>query len=176
MVYLFLGDGFEEAEAICPADILIRCGIDVKTVSVMKDKTVVGAHGIKIVADLTIDEVEDNAEMYMLPGGMGGVENLSKCKKLRNVLSATTADIAAICAAPTLLASMGLLEGKNAICYPSMTDELCGANVVFERVVSDGRFVTSMGPGTSFEFGFELAKRLAGNEIADKVKDAMLVI
>lgn len=176
MVYLFLGDGFEEAEAICPADILIRCGIDVKTVSVMKDKTVVGAHGIKIVADLSIDEVEDNAEMYMLPGGMGGVENLSKCKRLCDILSETTADIAAICAAPTLLASMGLLEGKNAICYPSMTDELCGANVVFERVVSDGRFVTSMGPGTSFEFGFELAKRLAGNEIADKVKDAMLVI
>lgn len=175
MVYLFLGDGFEEAEAICPADILIRCGVDVKTVSVMKDNTVVGAHGIKIVADLKADDITDNAEMYILPGGMGGVDNLSKSAKLREILKNTTADIAAICAAPTLLADIGLLENKSAICYPSMTEELKGANVVFERVVSDGRLITSMGPGTSFEFGFELARRLKDTEIADKVKEAMLV-
>ena len=175
MVYLFLGDGFEEAEAICPADILIRCGIDVKTVSVMKEKNVVGAHGIKIIADLHADEIGDDAEMYILPGGMGGVENLTKCSKLCEILKNTSSDIAAICAAPTLLASLGLLENKKAICYPSLAEELCGANVTHERVVSDGRFITSMGPGTSFEFGFELAKRLKGSEIADKVKEAMLV-
>ncbi|MBQ9922875.1 MAG: DJ-1/PfpI family protein [Clostridia bacterium] len=175
MVYLFLGDGFEEAEAICPADILIRCGVDVKTVSVMSDNTVVGAHGIKIIADLNVNDVKDNAEMYIMPGGMGGVDNLSKSVKLREILKNTTSDIAAICADPTLLADIGLLENKKAICYPSMTNELRGANVVFERVVSDGRFVTSMGPGTSFEFGFELARRLKGDEIAAKVKEAMLV-
>ncbi len=175
MVYMFLGDGFEEAEAICTADILKRCGIDVKTVSVMGDLCVRGAHDISINADTVIEQIGDDAEMYVLPGGTVGVENLSNCRKLCDILKSTSAQIAAICAAPTLLARLGLLNGKKAICYPSLTDELNGAEIVRESVVSDGRFTTSMGPGTSFDFGLALALKLSDKTVVENVKVGMLI-
>lgn len=175
MVYVFLGDGFEEAEAICPVDILRRCGVDVKTVSVMDDLLVKGAHNITVKADIMINEIVHNADMYILPGGTAGVENLSKCQKLCKILSSTQAEIAAICAAPTLLARLGLLKGKNAICYPSLTDELIGANVTHERVVTDGRITTSMGPGTSFDFGFTIAMKFADRTVVEQVRAGMLL-
>ena len=175
MVYILLAPGFEEAEAICPIDILRRCGVYVKTVSVMNDIYAEGAHGIIVKADMMIDEVSDGAEIYVLPGGTLGVENLSKSKKLCQLLLTTKAKIAAICAAPTLLAKLGLLEGKNAICYPSMTDELNGAVVNDKSVVIDGNLITSKGPGTSFEFGFTLAGLLTDRNTVEKVKAGMLV-
>ena len=175
MVYLFLGDGFEEAEAICTADVLRRCGAELKLVSVMDRLDVKGAHGIIVTADVTANDITDDGEMYILPGGMGGVENLTKCEKLCNILKSTDSRIAAICAAPTLLEKLGLLRNKKAICYPSLTDELTDATVTNERVVTDGRITTSMGPGTSFDFGFELAGLLKGKEVAENVKKAMLV-
>ncbi len=175
MVYIFLGNGFEEAEAICPLDILRRCGVEVKTVSVMNDLFVEGAHGITVKADAAIDEICDDAQMYVLPGGTFGVENLSKSKKLCDILASTDAQIAAICAAPVLLEKLGLLVGKKAICYPSLAGELKSALISHDKVVTDGRIITSMGPGTSFDFGFELALRLADKEIVSKVKEGMLV-
>lgn len=175
MIYMFLADGFEEAEVICPLDILRRCGIDVKTVSVTKKLAVCGAHGISLNADTVIDEIIDNAQMYVLPGGTVGVENLSNCEKLCDILKSTNSQIAAICAAPTLLAKLGILKNKKAVCYPSLVDELCGAEVGDEHVVVDGRIVTSMGPGTAFEFGFALASRFADEAVVSGVKAGMLL-
>ena len=141
----------------------------------MKGEKVTGAHGISVIADAVIDSVADDGEMYILPGGTVGVENLSKSSKLCDILKNTSSKIGAICAAPTLLAKLGLLDGKKAICYPSLTDELCGAVVVNEAVVTDGRITTSMGPGTSFEFGFALAAQLADEAVVKQVKTGMLV-
>ncbi|MBQ9941134.1 MAG: DJ-1/PfpI family protein [Clostridia bacterium] len=175
MVYLFLADGFEEIEAVCTVDILRRCGVDVKTVSVMKDIMVTGAHGILLKADMSIENISDNGDMYVLPGGMTGVENMAKCNKLCEILKSTSAYIAAICAAPTLIASLGLLKDKKAICYPSLENELHCAKITSQSVVTDGRVITSMGPGTSFDFGFEIAGLLIGKEVAESVKNGMLV-
>lgn len=175
MIYMFLADGFEEAEAICPLDILRRCGIDVKTVSVTKNLTVCGAHGISINADTTIEQITDDAQMYVLPGGSVGVENLSKCEKLCTILKSTDSQIAAICAAPTLLAKLDLLKSKKVVCYPSLVDELYGSDVGNEHVVVDGRIITSMGPGTAFEFGFAIASRFADEVTVNNVKAGMLL-
>lgn len=175
MVYLFLGKGFEEAEAICTIDILRRCGIDVKTVSVMEDIYVQGAHSIIVKADMLIDAICDDADMYVLPGGTLGVENMSECQKLCEILLHTKAKIAAICAAPTLLAKLGLLDRKFATCYPSLTHELKGAIVTRKSVVTDTNLITSMGPGTSFDFGFALAQTLTDKKTVEEVKAGMLI-
>ncbi|MBE6688039.1 MAG: DJ-1/PfpI family protein [Ruminococcaceae bacterium] len=175
MVYMFLGDGFEEIEAVAVIDILRRCGVALKTVSVMGNTEALGAHGIRVRTDAMIEDITDDAQMYILPGGTLGVENLSKSKKLCDILSATDAKIAAICAAPTLLASLGLLDGKKAVCYPSLISELKDAVVADGCVVIDGNFITSKGPGTSFDFGFALAYALCDKTTVDKVKNGMLI-
>lgn len=174
MVYVFLGDGFEEVEAITPVDILRRCGVKVETVSVMDGLVVNGAHGIPVKADKLINEITDNCEMYVLPGGTIGVENLSKSNKLCRILQTTSSTIAAICAAPTLLSKLGILKNKKAICYPSLANELVCGEVIDANVVLDKGLITSKGPGTSFDFGFAIAAALVSKDVVEKVRIGML--
>ena len=121
MIYLFLADGFEEVEALTPVDYLRRCELEVKTVGV-HGKMVRGSHGITVIADCTMYDVElDQAQMIILPGGMPGTLNLEKSRMLQGLIDLCTErniPIAAICAAPSILGHKGLLEGKKATCFP----------------------------------------------------------
>ena len=181
MVYLFLANGFEEIEALTPVDVLRRVGVEVKTVSINEGtKKVMGAHGIEVSADLTLDEYkEDCAEMIILPGGSDGTKNLENHPKIKEIiLSAVERDlyVAAICAAPTILAKMGLLKGLKATCYPSLTNVLMENGVKYknEKVVCDKRFITSMGAGTSGEFAFKLVEKLLTVNDASNIRIAMV--
>lgn len=177
MVYVFLADGFEEIEALTQVDYLRRAGIELVTVGVT-GKTVKGAHGIEVAADITADKVvlSDSLEMVILPGGIPGVPNLEKCEAVLCAVEYAYKNdkfLAAICAAPTLLARYGYLEGKNAVCYPAMSDEMCGANYRKCSVVRDGKIITAEAAGASEEFSFELIKALRGEEAALKVKTSI---
>ena len=177
MVYIFLADGFEEIEALTQVDYLRRAGIEVKTVGVT-GKTVHGAHGISVLSDITEKDVvlDEDLSMVILPGGIPGVPNLSKSETVIDALEYAYKNdkfIAAICAAPTLVAKYGYLEGKNAVCYPSMEDELYGANRVDAPVVRDGKIITARAAGASEEFAFELIRALTSKEAAEKVRHAI---
>lgn len=176
MVYVFLADGFEEVEAIAPVDILRRAGLEVKTVAVTssgKEKSVRGAHGITVNADLDADAVKNDFDLIVLPGGMPGTHNLEKSAVVQKCIDnavARGALIAAICAAPSILGHKGLLSGKKAVCYPGFEKDLEGAKIMSSMVCEDGRIITGNGPGAAFEFGYLLAERLGG----DDVKSGML--
>lgn len=181
MVYLFLANGFEEIEALTPVDVLRRVGVEVLTVSINEGtKKVLGAHGIEVSADLTLDEYkEDTAEMIILPGGSEGTKNLEENARVREIiLSAVNRDlyVAAICAAPTILAKLGLLRGLKATCYPSLAGVMMDNGVKYknDKVVCDKRFITSMGAGTSGEFAFKLVEKLLSSNDASNIRIAMV--
>lgn len=172
MIYVFLAEGFEETEAIVPIDMLRRCGKDVITVGVT-GKTVTGSHNIPIVCDVTMDEVKtDGIEMIVLPGGMPGTKNLDACDKLRSIISACNNSnifIGAICAAPSILGKMGLLNGKNAVCYPGFESALTGARISDSPAVRDGNIITARGAGCALEFSHELISALINADTAEKL-------
>lgn len=175
MVYVMFADGFEETEAIEPIDILKRGGVDVVTVGV-KDKTVTGSHGITIITDIGIEEVDsEKMELLMLPGGMGH-EILDASNEVHGLINYAVANglyIAAICAAPSILGKKMLLEGKKATCFPGYEKYLYGADVVSDKAVVDGKFITAKGAGAAADFGFEMLTVLKSRETADKVKEIM---
>ena len=177
MVYLFLANGFEEIEALCPLDLLRRAGVEVTTVGV-GGETVLGAHGIPVVADIPEAMYRDSSpEMIILPGGMPGSENLDKSRVVDAALRAavnTGAFVGAICAAPMVLGRRGYLQGKRAICFPGFENELTGAEIASERVVRDGRFITAAGMGVALEFGLALVSALKGDAAAEALRRAVL--
>lgn len=174
MVAILLGTGFEEAEALVPADLMRRAGIEVVLVGV-DGAQVVGGHGIAVQADRTLDEIgPEQVDLLMLPGGLGGVEAIEASpaarKLIRQVWNAGRY-VAAICAAPTLLARMGLLNGRRAVCYPGMEDQLEGALPQPDaQVVVDGNLVTGQAPGAAFPFALQLVETLKGPDAVEQVK------
>lgn len=177
MVYLLLGEGFEESEAVVPADLLRRAGVEVSLVG-LDGLTVRGSHGIAVQADLTLEEVDADAmEMLVLPGGMGGVESI-QMNLFALALIQRAWDhgcyLAAICAAPTILAHIGVLDRRKAVCYPGMEDQM-GSAVVRkgERVVTDGHIVTGEAAGSAFDFGLKLVEILKGREAVEEVRHAV---
>lgn len=177
MIYEFLADGFEEIEAITPIDVLRRGKVDIKTVSVCGKKSVVGAHETQITADILIEDIqEQEIEGMILPGGMPGTENLFKVDKVSNLATYCVNNkklTACICAAPIILGRIGLLEGKNACCYPGFEGELKGAKISNNAVCVDSNIITAKGPGVSLAFSFEILKALKGESSANKVRLAM---
>jgi len=173
MVYVFLADGFEEIEALAPVDILRRADIDVKTVSITDDYEVCGSHGIKVKADILFDQVGNDAQMLILPGGMPGTLNLGNFEPLCDMLKKATCVVAAICAAPSVFGQLGLLKGKKATCYPGFEDKLEGAEISDSPVVVSGNVVTSRGAGTAHLFGFKLLEILKDKQTAETLKKAM---
>lgn len=178
MTYLFLAPGFEEIEAIATIDVLRRGGVDVRTISILPEKTVVGAHDVPVEADDVINNVNiADAEMLVLPGGMPGASNLRACEKLTSALTTFNGRIAAICAAPAVvLGSLGMLKGKEAICYPGFENDLNCAKISDDVVVTDGNITTAMGPGFAMEFGLELVRLLKGDDKSDEVASGMLLL
>lgn len=177
MVYILLGEGFEETEAVVPCDLLRRGGVQTCFVS-LDAPAVRGAHGIEITAELTVDAVEpETMELLVLPGGMGGVRSMERSEKAMALLDYAAQHgirIGAICAAPTILGKRGLLRGRRAVCYPGLEGELSGAEYVAEPVVCDGNIICSMGPGTAFPFGIALLRALRGEPAAEEVRTKFL--
>lgn len=178
MVSVLLGSGFEEAEALVPVDLLRRAGVEVVLTALTEELEVSGGHGITVKADTTLSRLDrSELEMVILPGGLGGVAAISHCPEaleLIRSLSARGKYVAAICAAPTLLASLGLLEQRKAVCYPGMEDEMAGAEVqIGSPVVTDEYFITAEAAGSSFVFGLKLVELLKGAEVAEQVKNSV---
>ena len=175
--YLFLAEGFEEIEALTPVDLLRRAGIDIMTVAVGESRHVTGAHGVTIEADLLLDDEDmSDAEMLIAPGGMPGAKNLADSPKVCALFKAQAergAYVAAICAAPSILASLGLLEGRNATAHAGFQDQLAGAIVHDEEVVVDGNITTSYGLGGAIPFALELVRQLAGQAEAGRIRNAI---
>jgi len=172
-VFLFLADGFEEIEAIAPIDILRRAEIEVVTVSISDNKLVRGAHNIFVQADSLFSETDFSEDcLLLLPGGMPGTKNLDAHVGLKNLLKEHAENkkpIAAICAAPSILGKMGLLDGKDAICFPGFEDQLIGAVVSKDKVVKSGLITTAKAAGVAIQFALKLVEDLKGKKIAEKI-------
>lgn len=179
MVYLFLAEGFEEVEAITPVDILRRAGVDVATVAVAdsQDKVVIGAHGIKVTADLSLTDINyDDIDAIVLPGGMPGTRNLDASEDVRQALKYSFDNdrlICAICAAPSVLGHLGFLKGKKATCFPGFEKELHAAVFTGAEVTIDGKIITADGPGAAMQFGEAIAAQFVGFDAARRVTDSM---
>ena len=178
MIYMFLANGFEEVEALCPLDILRRAGLDVTTVAVGGGELVVGSHGIAVQADIPDTLYRDaTPDMIILPGGMPGTKNLDESRVVDTALraaAASSAPMAAICAAPMVLGKRGYLKGKRAICFPGFEQYLDGATIADTRVVRDGNTVTAAGMGVALDFGLALVALLKGEDAAADLRRAVL--
>ena len=176
MIYLLLADGFEEIEALCPVDMLRRASLTVKTVGVT-GKTVVGAHGIPVVSDLSPEEMTEKIDMLILPGGMPGTKHLDEWAGMDPLLARAAKEgsrIAAICAAPIILGKRGLLQNRYAVCFPGFETYLTGAKKTEGRVVTDGPYTTAVGMGAAHEFGAELVSCLLGIDEAAELYTSTL--
>ena len=177
MVYVFLADGFEEVEALTPIDYLRRADIPVTTVGVGTSMPK-GAHGITVMTDISEDMFypDDNVEAVVLPGGMPGTLNLGACAAVTDAVKAAVADrrlVGAICAAPSVLGDLGLLEGREATCYPGFESRLTGAAVAGKKVAASGRVITGQALGSAIPFALELIRQLVGEQAADRVQAAI---
>ena len=178
MVFVHLADGFEEIEALTVVDVLRRARIETETVSIMGTLPVTGAHGIRVIADILFeDAVYDDCELIVLPGGMPGATNLDEHARLREKIQSFAVHgkkIAAICAAPLALGHAGVLEGKEATCYPGFEEELTGAVLSDENVCVSDNITTSRGPGMAMKFALELVRQLKGDKASKLVAEGML--
>lgn len=178
MFYCFLAKGFEEIEAITTVDMLRRAGIEIMTVAVdSHEKIVEGTHGISVVADIDQSEVSfNNLEGIILPGGMPGTINLEESEVVNKALDFCVGNdlyIFAICAAPQILGHKGILNGKNATCYPGFECELKGAVLSALPAVKDGKIITAKGPGATVAFAAEIISELKSEITANELKESM---
>lgn len=179
MVYVLLGTGFEEIEALTPVDLLRRAGVEVRTVG-LNGKIVYGGHGIGVEADIPIGELDaSDAEMIVLPGGLGGVASIRGCNKALEAVKAVFDAgryVAAICAGPTVLADLGLLTGVRATCYPGQIPNMKDAQVVENAAcVTDGKIITGTSAGTAVPFALALIEALKGPDAARAIADQIVI-
>ena len=177
-VFVFLADGFEEIEGLTVVDFLRRAEIDTVMVSVGDSKRIIGSHRIEVKADIMFHEVlEPEGSMSVLPGGMPGTLHLKEHEGLCKLLKKAYANgkyIAAICAAPTVLEACGLLEGKKATSYPAMEKELVSADYQTDKVVADGKIITSRGMGTAIDFAAKMVEIFKGTDTKDELLDSIV--
>lgn len=177
MVYILLGEGFEEMEAVAPFDILKRGGVDAKFAGV-NGLEVMAAHGVAYKAHCLVSEVElGDAEMVIIPGGMGGVECIEASSEAMDLVKKAYdmgIELAAICAGPRVLSKLGILKGKKAVCYPGLEDQMDAGKMTQESgTIRDELLTTSRGPGTAIDFGLKVLEVLRSREIADEVASFM---
>lgn len=177
---IFLADGCEEIEALTVVDILWRAGIPLTKVSISDHTEVTSSHDVTFHADTTIDRINfDDYDMLILPGGMPGTLHLGACRLLTDHLTEFVKagkEVAAICAAPSVLADLGLLKGVRATCNPSKDDALRagGADLVYEPVVETGNIITSRAMGTAIPFALRIVAHYLGKETADALQADVL--
>ena len=179
MVYVLLGTGFEETEAIAPVDLLRRAGVEVTTVGI-NGKIVKGSHGIGVEADMTLEKADfSDLEMIVLPGGLGGVASCRASKAAMDALAKAWQDgklVAAICAGPTVLADLGITDGKTCTCYPGCEGGM-GNAIMAENAaaVQDGRLITGTSAGCAIAFGLKLIEALKGPEAAEAIRRQIVI-
>ena len=179
MVYVLLGEGFEEVEAIAPVDLLRRAGVTVNTVGVT-GKIVPGSHGIGVEADITLEQMDlSDCEMIVLPGGLKGVASLRGSQKALDAVSACWKAgkfVAAICAGPTVLADLHIPDGKNATCYPGCEEKMGSAHMVSNATaVRDGQLITGTSAGCAIPFALKLIEALKGESAADDIARQIVI-
>ncbi|MCL2663263.1 MAG: DJ-1/PfpI family protein [Oscillospiraceae bacterium] len=180
MVYILLAEGFEEIEALAPVDLLRRVDVDVATVSLTDDLIVLGGHGIKVMADITLEQVDVEAlEMLVLPGGLGGVNTIADAPAAMELIQkiwSAGKKLAAICAAPKLLAGLGIIAGMSVVCHPSVNNEImnAGGRVLFNKQATcDQNLITGKAAGSSIEFALELVAVMRDRETSDRLRHAL---
>ena len=178
MVYVLLGTGFEETEAIAPVDLLRRADVAVQTVG-LNGKIIYGSHRIGVEADITIDEMDLTAlDMLVLPGGLGGVASIKGCEKAVDAIRFAQENgkwIGAICAAPTILAGLGILEGKTAVCYPGCEEDMPGVTISDKAAIRDGHIITGTSAGCATAFGLALIEALKGSGEAARIAKQIVI-
>lgn len=176
MFYVFLAEGFEETEALATLDVMRRAGLEVKTVGVT-GMIVTSSHKVKVVPDISVDEVSfDEIEGVVLPGGMPGTLNLEKSKKVIDCVKYCYENdkiVAAICAAPSILGHLKMLNGRKATCFPGFEDELDCKEYTASHTAVDGNVITGKGAGCAIEFGHAIVSMALSKEVADKVIEDM---
>ena len=177
-MYVFLADGFEEIEALAPVDVMRRAGLSVTTVSVTGNLVVQGAHGIPVVADAAFDKLDyADAALLFLPGGLPGATNLEAHAGLGKLLVTKAGEegvvVSAICAAPLVLGGLGILQGKQATCYPGFENTMKGATYTAAKVTVDGDIITACGPGAAWGLGFTFVEHFCGADIANELRQGM---
>lgn len=172
---VFFADGFEECEGLIAVDILRRAGIEVTTASVMGQRLVVSSHNIGIYADILAEEADPSAyDAVVLPGGVPGTPNLAANAIVTDTCKQFAAEgklVAAICAAPSILGSLGLLRGRKATVYPGMEATLTGAEPVSAEAVADGNIVTGQGMGAAIPFALTVVSELLGADTAKQLSN-----
>ncbi len=179
MVYVLLGTGFEEVEAIAPVDLMRRAGIEVQTVGIT-GKTVAGSHKIPVEADILPENMDlESMDMIVLPGGLGGVASARASQAALDALRwgwEHDRFVAAICAGPTVLADLGISDGKKATCFPGCEGQMGKADMVpGVAALRDGKLITGTSAGCAIPFALELIKALKGSEAADKVAKQIVI-
>lgn len=177
--YIFLAPGYEEVEMLTVVDMVRRAKLDIDMVSITDQKEVTSSHNVTVVADKLFSEVDfSTAQMLILPGGMPGTTNLRAYEPLCKQLQAFAADgdkwVAAVCAAPTVLGDLGILDGRKATCYPSFAEKLTCGEYLEQPVVRDGHVITSRGMGTCIEFAGEIITALKDAATAEQIKTAIV--
>ena len=174
---VFFAEGTEECEALLVVDLLRRGKVEVIVASASGSLTVTGSHKIPVTTDALAEDVDySDVDLVVLPGGIPGTPNLAACKAVTDTVKSFAAagkKVAAICAAPSILAQLGLLEGKKATAHASFQDKLTGAMVLDQEVVVDGNITTSYGLGGAIPFGLELVRQLAGPDEAARIQKAI---
>jgi len=177
-VFSFFADGLEEVEAITPVDFLRRAGHTVTTVSIMGRKLIHGSNGIDLMADALFEETDfSGGDLFILPGGGVGTQNLAACEPLRQLLKEKYSEgrrVAAICAAPSIFGSLGFLEGRKATVYPGMEDTLTGAEPMDVPAVTDGNVTCGHGPGAAIDFALELVQVLGGEDVRESIRQQVV--
>lgn len=179
MVYVLLGTGFEEIEATAPIDLLRRAQIDVLTVGI-QGKLVYGSHGIGVEADITLEQMDlTKLDMIVLPGGLGGVRSIKNSPEALEAVRFAHENgkfVAAICAGPTVLAQLGITDGRDAVCYPGCEEEMGSANVVRAACIRSGNVITGTSAGCAVPFALALIAALKGQAEADRIRNQIVIL
>ena len=179
MVYVLLGTGFEETEAITPIDLLRRANVPVLTVG-LNGKNITGGHGITVKTDITVQEMDlTQLDMIVLPGGLGGVRSILACKEALDAVTFANENgklIGAICAAPTILAKLGITDGKKATCYPGCEENMGSAQMITDvPCIRDGNIITGASAGCATAFGLMLVEAIQGEAVKNTIAQQIVI-
>ena len=177
-IAVFFAESYEEIEALTVVDMCRRADIQTEMISVTDSLTVIGAHAIPVKMDKMLSEVDfDALDMIVLPGGWPGTPNLEKVADLMEkvkVFAESGKYVAAICAAPSILGHLGILEGKTACCFPGFEEELTGASVSYNSCEVDGNIITARGMGCAIDFSVEIIRVVSGSEKAEEIASKII--
>lgn len=177
---VFFASGCEEMEGLIVVDVLRRAKMEVVSISITKDKMVTGSHNITFCTDALFEDIEfEELDGIVLPGGMPGTLNLGAHEGVKEQVEAFFRKgklVSAICAAPSVLGSVGILNGKNATCHPGFEDKLLGASLKEDTVVTDSNIITSRGMGTAIDFGLAIVSYFGTSELVEDVKKHLVYV